>query len=260
MSQVRRGDLRLVGRQLYYEQLGFWRNPSGAVFTVGFSVVFLVLLAASGGTDKIAFLGGVREVQYYVPGFAAYGVMSACFNLLAIQLVVRRENGLLKRLRLSPLPTWALVGALFCSALVVSLVQVVLLLAVGRFAFSVELPHELAAFALALVVGAICFTALGVAASTVVPNEEAAGPMVSIVFFVLLFLSGLWYPLKPGSTLAQISGWFPVAHLIHAMFAPFDLVPGASPWAWHDLAVVGAWGVGGAVVAVRRFAWAPRRA
>ena len=86
----------MVGRQPYHEQLSFWRNPFGAFFTVGFSLVFLLLLAATGGSRKVAYLG-VKEIQYYLPGFAAYGVMSACLNTLAISLVNRRAAGLLKR-------------------------------------------------------------------------------------------------------------------------------------------------------------------
>ncbi|MGO9912790.1 MAG: ABC transporter permease [Acidimicrobiales bacterium] len=255
----RSNDARLVGRQLYYEQLSFWKNPFGSVFTVVFSLVFLVLLAAAGRDQKLAVLGGKPEIQYLVPGFAAYGVMAACFNLLAISLVNRRETGLLKRLRLSPLPTWMMLAALLLSSLIISAVQVVLLLGVGKFAFHVQLPQNVVAFLLAFIVGVICFTALGIAASTVVPNQDAAGPMVSIVFFVLLFLSGLWYPLTPGSTLYKIANWFPVYHLIQAMFRPFDLIPGQSPWAWGDLKWIAIWGVGGVIVALRRFRWEPRK-
>jgi ABC-2 type transport system permease protein len=251
-------DLRLVGRQVRYEQLSFWRNPVGAIFTVVFSVVFLVLLAASAGSSRISFLGNIKLVQYYVPGFVAYGVMAACFTTLAISLVNRRETGLLKRLRLSPLPAWALLAAIFVSTLVVSLIQVILLLAVGRLAFGVHLPNDLAAFAFAVIVGVACFAALGVAMSTLIPNTESAGPLTSTVFFVLLFLSGLWFPIKSGSTLAQISSWFPIRHFIIAVFTPFD-AQGVSPWAWHDLAIVAIWGTIGCVVAIRRFRWAPRR-
>lgn len=252
-------ELSLVGRQLYYEQLSFWRNPFGAVFTVGFSVVFLCLLSASGGASSSSVLHGQRLIQYYVPGFAAYGVMSVSFNLLAIGLVIRRETGLLKRIRLSPLPATTMVAALFANSFVVSVIQVVLLLAVGKLGFHVDLPHNWVAFLLAMVVGVVCFTSLGLAAQSVIPNQEAAGPMISITFFVLLFVSGLWYPLQPGSTLAKIAGYFPARHLILAMFAPFDLIPGQSSWAWHDLLVVAIWGVAGAVLAVRRFEWAPKR-
>lgn len=93
--------------------------------------------------------------------------------------------------------------------------------------------------------------------STVVPNQDAAGPIVSIVFFVLLFLSGLWFPLRPGSGLARFSTYFPVHRFISAVFAPFDVRRGTSPWARRDLMVVGLWGAAGAV---RRWSWTPRRA
>jgi ABC-2 type transport system permease protein len=252
-------DVKLVGRQVRYEQLSFWLNPIGAAFTVGFSVVFLILLGASAGNSHIAFYGNIRLVQYYVPGFAAYGVMAACFNILAITLVNRREMGLLKRLRLSPLPTWALLTAIVVSSMVIAAVEVVILLAVGRFGFNVHFPDNVGAFVVAIVVGMLCFSALGVAMSTLVPNQDAAGPIVSIIFFVLLFLSGLWFPLKPGSGLAQFSAYFPVHHFITAVFAPFNTQKGASPWAWHDLLIVAIWGAVGAIVAVRRWTWSPRR-
>lgn len=253
------GELRLVVRQLRYEQLSFWRNRFGAIFTVGFSVVFLLLLAAGGGTQRSSVLGGIEEIQYYVPGFAAYGVMSACYNNLGIQIVVRRQTGLLKRLRLSPIATWVLFGAVLANAAVVSIVQVGLLLAIGRLGFHVVLPHAWLAFVLAVLVGIASFAALGVAVSTLVPSQESAGPIISLVFFVLLFLSGLWFPLTPGSGLAQVANYFPIHHLIVAFFAPFDTLRGASPWAWRDLGVVAIWGVVATVVALRRFEWEPRR-
>jgi ABC-2 type transport system permease protein len=252
-------DLKLVGRQVHYEQLSFWLNPIGAAFTIGFSLVFLILLGASAGNSRISYYGNIKLIQYYVPGFVAYGVMAACFNILAITIVNRREMGLLKRLRLSPLPTWALLVAIVVSSMIIAAIQVVVLLAVGRIGFGVHPPSDVGAFLVAVVVGMISFSALGLAMSTLIPNQDAAGPVVSIVFFVLLFLSGLWFPLRPGSGLAQFSSYFPVRHFISAVFAPFDLQKGASPWAWHDLLVVALWGVAGAIVAVRRWKWAPRR-
>ena len=252
-------DVRLVVRQTRYEQLSFWLNPIGAVFTVGFSLVFLVLLGASAGNSRIAYLGNIRLIQYYVPGFVAYGVMAACFNILAITLVNRREMGLLKRLRLCPLPTWALLMAVVLSSMIIAAIQVVVLLVVGRVGFDVHPPSDMGAFVVAVVVGMLSFSALGLAMSTLVPNQDAAGPIISIVFFVLLFLSGLWFPLRPGSGLARASSYFPVHRFINAVFIPFDVRRGASPWARHDLLVVAVWGLAGAFVAVRRWSWTPRR-
>lgn len=251
-------DLRVMGRQVYYEQLSFWRNPIGAVFTVGFSVVFLILTAST-SKGFVSYLPGVPIKQYYAAGFISYGIMAASFQMLAIVVVVRREMGLLKRIRLSPLPTWGMVGGLVGNALVTTVLQVVLLLVIDKFGYGVHLPSNWLAFLLVLVVGVVCFTSLGIATSTLIPNQDAAGPVTGIVFFVLLFLSGLWYPIKNGSGLAQFSQYFPIRHMINATFAPFDTGPGASPWAWHDLLIMAIWAVAGFAVAVRRFRWEPRR-
>jgi ABC-2 type transport system permease protein len=253
-------DLKMVVRQVRYEQLSFWLNPLGAFFTLGFSTIFLVLLGAIAGNATIgAGYGNVKLVQYYLGGFVSYGLMAACFTVLAQTLVNRREMGLLKRLRLSPVPTWVLLSAIFVSTMVIAVLQVVILLAVGRLGFGDYLPSHPLAFILTIVVGMLSFTALGVGVSTLVPNADAAGPMISIVFFLLLAFSGLWFPIQPGTTLANISGYFPVRHLITAVLASFNLPAGSNPWAWHDLGVMAIWGVIGLFIATRRWQWSPRR-
>ena len=253
-------DLKMVFRQVRYEQLSFWLNPLGAFFTVGFSTIFLVMLGAIAGHSTIGSgYGNVKLVQYYLAGFVSYGIMAACFTVLAQGLVNRREMGLLKRLRLSPLPTWALLSAIFTSTMLIAIYQVVILLVVGRLGFDTYFPPHALAFVLTAVVGMLSFTGLGVGMSTLAPNADAAGPIVSIVFFLLLAFSGLWFPIKPGTTLANVSGYFPVRHLITAMLASFNLPAGADPWAWHDLLVMAIWGAAGLVVGARRWRWSPRR-
>ena len=251
-------DLKLIVRQARYEQLSFWLNPIGAIFTIGFSTVFLLIFESTSGNSTIKTLGGIKLIQYYVPGFVAYGIMSSCFSILSITLVNRREMGLLKRLRLSPAPTWILMSAVFISTLTVCLIQIVLMLAVGR-AYGVHGPAHWLPFLLAVVVGMFSFTALGMGVSTLVPNADAAGPVVNIVFFIVLAFSGLYFPLTPGSTLANITDYLPVRRLIVSLQDSFNHIPGTSPWAWHDLGVIAIWGAAGVFFALRRWQWAPRR-
>ena len=250
-------DLRLVGRQVYYEQLTFWLNPIGAAITIGFSVVFIVIFESTSRHSTVGFLAHIDLGQYYLPAFVAYGVMAACFNILAIQLVNRREMGLLKRQRLSPLPTWMLLAAIFLNAMVISGIQIVLVLLVGRLGYGVSGPHDVALFVLVLVVGMLSFTALGVGVSTVVPNADSAGPIVSLVFFILVALSGLYFPVKAGSGLATFTDFFPIRHLITASVNTFNGVPGTSPW--NDLLVMALWGVAAVYVSLRRWEWSPKR-
>jgi ABC-2 type transport system permease protein len=251
--------MRLVGRQVKFEQLSFWLNPVGALFTIVFSVLFLVLLASTAGNSTVSFYGNIKLSQYYVPGFIAYGVMAACFNVLAIAIVNRRETGLLKRIRLSPLPTWMLLAAIFISTMIIAAIQVVILLAVGKLAYGVTGPANIWALLLAIAVGMLAFTAMAVGISTLVPNADAAGPIVSILFFLLVALSGLWFPLAPGSGLAKVANFFPVRHLITSLNTAFNARPGISTWSWNDLIVMAVWGVIGGIVALRRWQWSPRR-
>jgi ABC-2 type transport system permease protein len=253
-------DVTMVARQVHYEQLSFWLNPLGAFFTLGFSTLFLILLSAISGHSKAGSGYGLALLrQYYLGSFMAYGIMSACFTVLAQTLVNRREMGLLKRLRLSPVPTWSLLSAIFLSTMIVALLQIGILLAVGAAAFGDYMPVHPLAFVLTIVVGMLSFTALGVGISTLVPNADAAGPMISIVFFLLLAFSGLYFTITPGSTLATVSGYFPVRHMINALEAVFNLPPGANAWSWNDLGVMALWGLGGVVVGLRRWQWSPRR-
>ena len=103
----------------------------------------------------------------------------------------------------------------------------------------------------------LSFTAMGVGISTVVPNADAAGPIVSLVFFILVALSGLYFPVKPGSGLATFTDFFPIRHLIVGLVDTFNGVPGTSPW--NDLLVIAVWGVVGVFVSLRRWDWSPKR-
>jgi ABC-2 type transport system permease protein len=247
----------LIGRQVYFEQLSFWLNPIGAAITVGFSVVFIVIFESTSRHSTVGYLAHINLGQYYLPAFVAYGVMAACFNILAITLVNRREMGLLKRLRLSPLPTWMLLAAIFINSMLIAAIQIILVLLVGSLGYGVSGPHDVLEFILVIVVGMLCFTALGVGVSTLVPNADSAGPIVSLVFFILVALSGLYFPVRAGSGLATFTDFFPIRHLIISTVNTFNGVPGTSPW--NDLLVMAVWGAAGVFVSLRRWDWSPKR-
>ena len=170
-------DAPLVARQVGFEQLSFWLNPISTLMTIAFSVVFLILLGATAGAISIvSSYGHIRLIDYYVAGFCAYGVMAACFTILAITLVNRRETGLLKRLRLSPLPTWMAMAALLVNAMIIATLGVVLLLVVGRVGYGVHGPVHWLPFIVTLAVAMLCYSTLGVGISTLVPNQELGRP------------------------------------------------------------------------------------
>ncbi len=103
-------DVALVATQLRYEQKSYWRNPAAAFFTFAFPLVLFFILVATAGSQRDKDLGGVKLAQYYTPSILSFAVMSACFLNIALNLVRQREDGVLKRMRGTPLPAWALIG------------------------------------------------------------------------------------------------------------------------------------------------------
>ncbi len=254
--------LRLLVWQVRYEQKSYWRNPASAFFTFAFPLVFLIIFASLNNGSTVRFLGGLSYNQYFIPAIIAFGVISATYSSIAIVLSLRRHTGVLKRFRTTPLPAWAVLGGLVASAAVVSVIITVLTTALGIVAYGVTFPGHYLALIAALVVGATSFCAVGVMVSTFVPNADAAPAVVNAVFFPIVFLSGTFFPVDPNSTVSHIANVFPIRHFNLAVFTAFDprLPHGTTHgFAWGHLGVMAAWGVGAALVAVRRFRWEPNR-
>ncbi|MEP6463105.1 MAG: ABC transporter permease [Frankiaceae bacterium] len=252
-------DVTLLGHQIRYEQKSYWRNPQSAFFTFAFPIMFLVIFASLNKGERLKDLGNISFNQYYIPAIIAFGVMSACYTSLAIGLANRRESGILKRLRGTPLPVWTYFAGLVVNSVIVSVLLGVLTVGVGVAFYSVHLPYHLAPLLLALILGAATFCALGVAVSTLAPNAEAAPAIVQFPFFALVFISGTFFPAPKGSFISHLAGYFPLVHFTNAVFAPFNPLATGNGFAGHDLLILGLWALGASAVAIRRFRWEPRR-
>jgi ABC-2 type transport system permease protein len=216
-------------------------------------VIIIVFGALFGGGGRSSYFNGLSALQYYVPTIAAVSVLSACYSQLAIVLAMRRQNGILKRVRATPLPAWTYFLGLLAHCILVSAVDVALIVVVGGL-FGVPLPTHWPALALALVLGAASFCALGVAVASLIRNSEAAPAVVQLVLFPLLFISGTYMPIH-SAVLNRITDALPVRPFNQALLGPFAQHSGFD---WKSLGVLAAWGAAGAVVAIRRFRWDPR--
>ena len=249
-----RHDAALAWHQVRYEQLSFWRNPQSAFFTFVFPVVIIVLFAGLfRSAGRSSYFYGLSVLQYYVPTIAAMSVLGSCYSQLAIVLATRRQEGILKRVRATPLPAWGYFLGLLAHCILVSVVDVVLIVGVGRL-FGVPLPTHWAAIVVTLVLAAACFCALGVGVASLIRNAEAAPAVVQLILFPLLFLSGTYLPIHSRS-LNQVANMLPVRPFNQALLGPFAEHTGVN---WHSLAVLAAWGAAGTLVAIWRFRWAPR--
>ncbi|HWD11116.1 MAG TPA: ABC transporter permease [Solirubrobacteraceae bacterium] len=244
--------LVLSWRQYRLERRMFWRNPSAAFFNFLLPLLFL----AGGGA---ILSGSQHDLDKLLPAIAGMSVMSTTFTALAYNIVFLRERGVLKRIRGTPLPTISYFGGVAANAVTNTALQIALVVLAGRVFFGIGWPPDVLTLIVFVIVGVVCFAALGVAFAHLIPNFESTAAYVNAVFLPVVFVS--FYVFDSSSApgfLKTITDALPLKPLIEALAGA--MVAGAhAPNHLDALAVIVLWGAFGAYFAVRGFSWEQSR-
>ncbi len=254
--------LALALRQIRYENTAFWRNPVAAFFTFVFPLLFLVIFNLLFGNNEIQLEGGTANTStFYVPGIVALSMVYACYNHVAVSVCFSREQGVLKRIRGTPLPSGSFLFGRVAHATLVSVLLVAIVTGAGVLFYDVDVPsNTLPAFLVTLALGAATFCALGLATTAVIPNAEASPVVVNGLTLPLLFISDVFIPLRNAPVwLTTIADVFPVKHFSSAMHTAFNPFETGAGFEWVHLLVMAGWLTGGLLIGVRFFRWEPRR-
>lgn len=246
--------MRLFLHQVRVEQLVYWRSREAAVFTFIFPLMLFLLL----GSVYSGHIYGVPASQALLAALLAYGCAMVAFAGIAISLVLRREQAILKRLRATPLPPVTYVTALLASTIVVFVLETVALFLLGRLVFHTPFPSRVGSVAIVVVLGAVCFAAMGIGLSGLIRSGEGSSAVVNLIVLPMAFLTGAFGPTHHYPRfLRAIGDVLPLKYLVdlsnavylhkHAIWSK----PGA-------IGVLAAWGVAGVVVAALKFRWEPR--
>jgi ABC-2 type transport system permease protein len=246
--------MSLLAHEIRNQSRLYSRSRELAFFTFLLPMILYLLLGFAYGDQEIK---GVKGSDYLMTGTLGYGVIATAFAGLTIVLVLRREDGILKRLRSTPLPAPVYLTAVLTTTLLAFLVQAVCIVAVGMVAFGASFPSHVFSLVLALLLGAAVFAALGVGLSGLVQHSEGASAVVNAIYLPMLFLSGSFFE----STnfphfLRVVADVLPLTFFINLVF---EIVwKGDQLWDRPgEVAALAAWGALGAVVALRRFRWTP---
>ncbi len=242
----------LSWRQYRLERRMFWRNPTAAFFNFLFPLILLGLFGAVFSADQ-------KNLNIIVPGIAAMSVMSTTFTALAHTMTFLREEGVLKRMRGTPLSSGSYLGALAANAVTNTVLQVTIIVLAGKLLFGVDWPSHWIELLVFVTAGVVCFASLGVALSHTIPNFESAPAYVNAVFLPVIFISGVFYDVKhTPAFLRDIAEALPLKHLIDGLSGA--MVTGRSlSQNVSSLIVVALWAAAGTILAVRGFSWEQRR-
>jgi len=251
--------LHRLAHQARFDLLIFRRNPAATFFTVILPLIFLVIFTSIFGNETLD--NGAKVATLYVPGILALAITSATAVNLAITMTTRRERGVLKRVRGTPIPPWVFVVAQAISAFVISAVMTAIIVIVGWVLFDVRLfGRGMPSLVITLLVGAGSLAAIGLALTTIIPSEDAAPAVTNAVMLPLYFISDIFVPSEQvPDWITSIAEIFPIIHLSNALQESFDPFVEGTPMPWRSWLVIAAWGIGAGLVTLRFFRWTPRR-
>jgi ABC-2 type transport system permease protein len=238
--------IALAWEQFRLERKLFWRNPSAAFFNFILPLLLLLLVAS-------VFAGEQDELRVLIPGIAGMSVMATTFNALVFNVTFLREEGILKRVRGTPIPTASYLAGLIGSAVANAFVTVAIVIVVGNLVYDVAWPQEPLILVAFTALGVVCFASLGIAFSHAIPNVDSVPAYQNAVFLPLIFISGVFYSaddLPPA--LEAIAEALPLKHVIDGLSAG---IVGAQVNEAAAAAVAGAWALLGVFLAVRFFRW-----
>jgi ABC-2 type transport system permease protein len=249
--------VRLFVHEVRTEQLLFWRNREAAFFTFLLPVIFFLVFGSIYGDSTI---GGIRGAAFLEAGMIGYGVASTAFAGLAITMTIRRESGVLKRIRGTPLPPSTYLFAVLVSTFITFLIQATILILLGRTLFSVPFPTRPFSLFVVLVIGTVAFAALGLGMSGLVRSAEGASAVVNFVYLPMVIISGTFFsPNKYPGFLKAIADVLPLTYF--TKLTREVMVGHGHVWqAGGAIAAVLVWGVIGLFAAIRGFRWQPREA
>jgi ABC-2 type transport system permease protein len=194
-------------------------------------------------------------------------VLLTSFQTMALSVATERDDGSLKRLRATPMPSVAYFLGKVGLVGVTSVLQTVLLLAVATLFFGVDLPTDpdrWAVFVLIFVLGVFGGTVLGIAYSSLA-TSRSIGAVVIGPMLVLQFISGVYIAFDNVPTwLQQVASLFPlkwIAQGMRSVFFPAEMASAEMAGSWETgktVLVLLAWGIAGLILCITTFRWFKR--
>ncbi len=138
----------------------------------------------------------LRYVDFLLPGIIAIAIMTSSVFGLSTILVDWRKRGILRRLKLTPMPLWEFLGSRVAASLALTVLQVVVLLIFGRIAFGIHISDQAWAAIPVALVGCLAFLAFGFFVGSIVGSPETADAVANSVTTPMMFLSGTFFPIN----------------------------------------------------------------
>jgi len=228
------------------------REPLMLFFGIAFPSILLTVLALMPRlSEPDPNLGGVRFIDYFAPSLVVLTLAMIALQGVPNTLAAYRDEGILRRLSVTPASPALILIAQLVVNLAAALVSTALVMVIGRLAFAIPLPRYIVGFTVAFMVGITAMFALGLVIAAVARSARAASGMATVTYLLAIFFGGVMLPrfLLPDAV-ARIGAYVPPG--VQALTDAW--IGSAPPQTTHLLIMAGIAAVA-AVVAAKLFRW-----
>src|ERR1035437_727192 len=251
--------LRLVAAQVGYQLRVLVRSPIASFATLVIPLMVLLAVNLLYEGTRLSSRGGIRYAQFFTPAMVAFAVVNACYMSVISSTTLARDEGILKRIRSTPLPPWVWMTGRVVTAGLVAAVSAIIVVAVGAGVYDFEvLWSAIPTVLLTLGVAVFCFCSLGLALTALVPAADSALPIAWGTMLPLCFIPDVFQPIdSEPHWLRAIASVFPLRPFADDLESAFNPITGSRALHQGHLELLAAWGLAAAAFALLAFRWEP---
>ncbi len=232
----------------------YFREPIGAFFTLVFPLMMLFLFGSMYGNEPSEYFNGYGSVDVSVPGYTAMIIATSALMSLTIVIAAYRENGILRRLRATPLRPQAILFAQVIVIFTMTLAGMVLLIIAGKAVYHLRFNGNPWSVALAFTFASLSFFSVGFVLAGLLPSARSAQLVGMVLLYPMIFLSGATIPLEIlPEGVRSVARFLPLTYVVNLLRGLW--IGEAWSQLWTEVFVLAGLLVAGVVISILTFRW-----
>ncbi|CAN5745253.1 ABC transporter permease [soil metagenome] len=209
--------MRALRKMTWVEMKLFLREPAAVFFTLAFPVMILLLFSSLFGNQPVRGFPDLRTVDVMAPAYTGMVIGTTALLGLPITLAGYRQQGILRRLRATPLHPSTILATQVIVSLLMTMLGIALLIATAFVVYDLRPPDAPLSVTLAFIIASLSFFAFGFVLAGLVPSARTAQIVGQVIFFPMFFLSGAagipreMFP----DTLRRVSDFVPLTYVVN---------------------------------------------
>jgi len=232
----------------------FLREPVGAFFTLVFPLMFLFLFGSISGNEPTPMFGGQRTIDAAIPSLTAMIIGTTGLMSTTITMATYRENGVLRRLRTTPVSPLVVLAAQVIVVFAMTCLGMLLLIAAGMLVYHVRFEGHAFSVLAGFVLSSLSFFGIGFILAGTMPTARTAQVAGMVLLYPMMFLSGAFFPVELlPAAVQKVSAFTPLTYVVNLLRGLWT----GEPWGKHllDVGVLAGMLLLGIIVSLKTFRW-----